>query len=769
MVRLVAELLNRCPYRKQKQVRISKFILLVSFCCGIISCKQSSKQVYTDNGFIQEYSVKYYTDSAAGMLLALAADRNRNIQVLTENGIVVPDNGQLFYSGRLIRDLSYSPMLNKKIIDFSLYHNQFIYLDSVYIFSNAWAGKLQISHGMQHAKMFAAGKDFSFLIYDGKNIAFINSDGKVAATDTLTGIKQIKFQEKLNRFILVTSSRILAYSPGKPIEKIAERKNITCAEPLADSDSIAAGTAGGYFIWPDTTLHTLLPACNITSLTEINHVLWFGTSMGAFHKNEQGKYSYYAGERWLPGNNVVQIQQGPDSSVLVLTDKGLAQIISKKMTLEEKAMFFERQVRQKNIRYGLNCSASQLPNGYSTAVTGNQPSDNLWTSMYLASQLYRYRVTSSEEAKQNAMEAFDAMERLFTVTNIPGLFARSYERDYKTENTKGPDWERKELYSGSPANLWLRAADHPNWTWRSTASSDQTVGQIFALTTVLELADDETWKNRARKCLSNLMDYILKNNLYIIDVDGEPTLWGKWNPDYVNAFPKNVGDRRLYSSNITAFLQAAYKFSGDKKFREKAEELLNKYGYLDNLMRPISEIGPSDATELSKILSEEWNHSDDEMYFLAYPSLVKYALTPALKKKYIQSITDHWNSERTEKNALWNFIYAMTTGKDFDLKNSIGFLQQYPLDLRNWGMQNSHRKDIELIPDNFRKQTTSELLPLSELPLYRHNGNIYQLDSNGNGTTLISAGDVWLLPYWMGRYLGIISPPGNSENQVHID
>jgi hypothetical protein len=85
------------------------------------------------------------------------------------------------------------------------------------------------------------------------------------------------------------------------------------------------------------------------------------------------------------------------------------------------------------------------------------------------------------------------------------------------------------------------------------------------------------------------------------------------------------------------------------------------------------------------------------------------------------------------------------------------------MDLRNWGMKNSHRKDIELLPANFRGQTTRELLPLGEIPLYRHNGQIFTLDSDGDGTSLISAGDTWLLPYWMGRYLGIISPPVKNE------
>jgi len=33
----------------------------------------------------------------------------------------------------------------------------------------------------------------------------------------------------------------------------------------------------------------------------------------------------------------------------------------------------------------------------------------------------------------------------------------------------------------------------------------------------------------------------------------------------------------------------------------------------------------------------------------------------------------------------------------------------------------------------------------------------------GNGNGEQSAGDIWLLPYWMGRYLGIISEPVKNK------
>jgi hypothetical protein len=741
------------------------FILTAIFSCSSpadISLNGKGQPVYTDEPYLQDYSVQYYLsdDQPDKMLFNVSADRNNHINILSDKGILVPDNGSLFYAGRLIRARAYSPMLAKNIRAITTYRNHTVYLDDQHIFSNAWAGRIQISHELPGAKIFAGSENFHFLVSDGEKLVYVNEAGRQLWQGSMKGVKKIRYDDAGRRFILVTPGQVAELTSSGSINILYEGTTINCAEPLG-SGKIAIATSGGYIIYPDGHLIADTPHPDINCVKLIGGALWFGTTHGAFKLGEDGRYSYYAGQRWLPGNNVVALHEGPDRSILAVTDKGLGHIIFKEMTLEEKAMFFEQQVREKNIRYGFNCSQSRLPLGYSTAEMGPQPSDNLWTAMYMASQLFRYKVTGSEDARINAYEAFEAMERLHNITGIRGLFARSFERDYKVENTKTPGWEVRELASGSPATIWLPGADHANWTWRSTASSDQAVGQVFALTMILELADDEEWKRRALSILDNLMSYIVDNDLYIIDVDGEPTMWGKWNPDYVNSFPESVGDRRLYSSNIIAFLQTAYHFTGKEKYREKAYELMENYSYLDNLMRPISVIGPAKGDIWSETLSKEWNHSDDQMYFLGYWGLYPYAFTPELKEQYRETIRDHWNIERPEKNALWNIIYAMTGAKDFDLDESIGFLQQYPLDLRNWAVQNSHRRDIELLPANFRGQTTGELLPLGEIPLYRHNGKIFSLDSHGNGETIISAGDVWLLPYWMGRYLGIISPPEN--------
>src|SRR5690554_1342780 len=185
---------------------------------------------------------------------------------------------------------------------------------------------------------------------------------------------------------------------------------------------------------------------------------------------------------------------------------------------------------------------------------------------------------------------------------------------------------------------------------------------------------------------------------------------------------------------------------------------MNDFGYLENLMRPMKHIGEADnkADDWSKLLSSAWNHSDDEMYFAGYWGLYKYAFNDTLKAQFKESILDHWIHERPEKEGAWNIITAITGIEDYDLDEAVWYLKEYPLDLIQWTVTNSHRKDLEFLEPNFRNQTTKEVLPPDELKISRHNANRFVLDGGRGGSEESSAGDIWLFPYWMARYLDVI-------------
>ena len=318
------------------------------------------------------------------------------------------------------------------------------------------------------------------------------------------------------------------------------------------------------------------------------------------------------------------------------------------MTLEEKAAHFQKIQRLRHIRYGMTANPSfAIAGDVSTGTYSDTDNDGLWTSLYLASELFRYNVTKAEDAKLNAYEAFEGMERLTDITGLDGFPSRSYERDGYEQglgsNGFSEEW-RKEWVKKN-GRIW-RLTEDERWRWKSSTSSDESCGHFFVYALFAELAPDKEWRDRAIHQITIQMDHIIRNDWYLVDWNGKPTAWGKWNPEYVNGFPINVGDRRLNSTLILAFLQTAYHYTGDELYKEKAYELINVYGYDENANSPASVIGFVEGEDLSNT----WNHSDDRMYFLTIPAFVNYSFSEEQKQKHFEAARSHWDIERAEKS-----------------------------------------------------------------------------------------------------------------------
>ena len=755
-----------------KKLNYFIFITHLLFFGSIFKGFSSSEpdQVHRDDPFLQDYSVKFYFSQPGVRLQKVASDRNGKIQVLSSDGLLHTHAGAFLYPGTLQTDGTYRPMADKNISGLLSYDKQLVYLDDVAVLSNAWAGKLFSRHEMENARWFAGGEDFSFLVSDGNNLRYI-SDSKVLwkgrVSDKLIDIRFVPATEK---FWILTDKSLNTFSPETNEDVIVfQGDGFTAFDVVAFGSKTIIGTGEGYIEINNITgrqsgeVRRKLPVTEITDVKEVHGNVWFGSPLGAFKLRDDGRFDYYYGERWLPGNHVIHIAEGPGKSVLILTERGVGQIHFDEMTLKDKAYYLEQQVRSRHIRNGFNASLSGMKKGdLSTGYLADSDNDGLWTSMYFGSQIFRYAVTGEKEALYNLSESLDAMERLYTINHIHGFPSRSFERSGYIEILADP-------------GRWQHSSD-PEWDWKATTSSDEAIGHIFALGALAELVDVEPLRSRAVFLIDKLMQHIVDNDLYLIDYDGKPTTWARWNPEYVNAFPAAVGDRKLNSSNIIAMLQTAYHFTKKEIYKTTAFDLMNEHGYLENLMRPMEEIGrvtdiPDESAGLShdeladaaearaNMLSSSWNHSDDEMYFLGYWGLYRYAFNDTLKNLFRESIIDHWEIERPEKEGLWNLFTAMVSPES-DLKEAVWYLREHPLDLIRWEIKNSHRNDIEFIEPNFRNQTISEVLPPDERPIQRHNANMFQLDFTGsNGTSEYSAGDIWLLPYWLGRFLEVIEGP----------
>lgn len=730
-------------------------LILLIFIVFFLSCKSGKKQkqglpYHEDVAYIQDYAVKYKYDGD-GVLLNMAIDRNDNIQILSNKGLLRLTKGEFLWPGKAVEDVSYRFMSDKNIVSVEEVDKQFVYLDSKHVFSNAWAGSLFAAHNVINPKGFLAYQKDEFIVYSNSVVNFVQG-GKVVWNKELNGeevLSIIQSTAKSSTFFALTSAHIYQGDVlSGEVKEVYAGDGVVAITEHQEKLVLAHHQEGLIYLddnFQQSSTIDKLPSLDLTYVKSIGNNLWVGSKAGAFKISGENQIVYYASKRWLVDDNVLKISAMENDDVLLLTEKGLSQIVFKEMTLADKASFYEKQVRQRHIRNGFNSSTSGLENGdLSTGYLKDSDNDGLWTSMYLASQAFRYAVTKDKDALDNVKESLDAMERLFSINPVRGFAARSFERTGHIKELSDPE-------------RWQKSPEL-DWDWKSTTSSDEAIGHMFVYGVIAEIVDDNKLKSQAIRLLDSMMMHIVDNDLYLVDFDGKPTQWGKWNPEYVNAFSENIGDRKLNSSNIISMLQTAYHFTKKEIYKETAYDLLYNHGYLENLMRPMEVIGMARDNEddLSQLLSVYWNHSDDEMYFLGYWGLYRYAFTGELKEQFRESIIDHWQIERPEKEALWNIFTAMTGVDDCGLDDAIWYLQKYPLDLVQWTVKNSHRKDIIFLDKNFRNQYTEAVLPPDELKISRHNSNRFILDGGHDGNAENSAGDIWLLPYWLGRYLEVI-------------
>jgi hypothetical protein len=240
------------------------------------------------------------------------------------------------------------------------------------------------------------------------------------------------------------------------------------------------------------------------------------------------------------------------------------------------------------------------------------------------------------------------------------------------------------------------------------------------------------------------MDHILSNGYYLIDVTGKPTTWGRWSPEYF-ASKTGIPDSPLNALELLSFLKTTEHITGDPKYGVEYRKVALEMKYADRTTRQLE-------------LREEINYSDEELLMLPAYLLFKYERDPQLLAYYRKAIDGWWENIQREKNPLWTYIYrtAIPDAK-VDMAGALWTLYRIPMDLVNWTVSNSWRKDIQWDPkiDRFKKKQALTLLPADERPVMKWNGNPFIVDGGGAGRSEDDGG-FFLLPYWLGRYHGFL-------------
>jgi len=404
--------------------------------------------------------------------------------------------------------------------------------------------------------------------------------------------------------------------------------------------------------------------------------------------------------------------------------------------------------------------------------------------MYGAGECFAYGASGCPAARRRAEAAFQALRFLSEVTQggshpAPAGFPARSILPTSGPNPNAvhytPELDRRKQQKDPLWKVitprWPTSADN-EWYWKCDTSSDELDGHYFLYALYYDLvAETPEQREQVRAVVRRITDHLIDHGFELVDHDGRPTRWARYSPQVLNGDILENG-RGLNSLSMLSYLKVAEHLTGDRKYREAYNELVDEHFYATNVLHPKQCDGPGTG-----------NQSDDEMAFMCYYNLLTYETDPELRAKYLRSLRWYWRVVERECNPMFTFIYVHSDRSVLEaperterlqayLAEAVDSLQRLPLDRAMWPYQHSHRIDIQRIPAGLARAgsrrgclRSGKVIPVDERSFEHWNHDPWRLDGGGDGRTL-GDGAVFLLPYWMGRFHGFIEEQQDTEEDA---
>jgi len=316
-----------------------------------------------------------------------------------------------------------------------------------------------------------------------------------------------------------------------------------------------------------------LPYGNVTALAVAGAAgaarVWVGTARGAvlYSPSPAGAlrqtFRYFYGPRWLScseagapfgaGAVFSAATDAAGAAYLLTADGGLSVLAPQQRTLAEKAAAYEAALpRQLRLGQVAGCSLASFGVAEPCA-TGPDDNDGLWTSLSAGAMALKALATGARGALPLLDALWGGVRLLERAPGVRGLFGRSVVCPACSTGSGGV-WHTS------------TAPGLEGFKWKGDASSDELVGHVFVARlawAAQEAAGNAAAGAAARAALADVARYIVANGFLLIDVTGQPTTWGRWDPATLNGARAGWSDTRgLNSLQALALLATGLSAAG---------------------------------------------------------------------------------------------------------------------------------------------------------------------------------------------------------------
>lgn len=424
-------------------------------------------------------------------------------------------------------------------------------------------------------------------------------------------------------------------------------------------------------------------------------------------------------------------------SVLLL---GLTLPSDASLTLGKKAEIFQHDMEARFLLDGQALCKLKLPTTSRDFIAYNMPDNAYMTGIYVGTLAMKYAVTGASEDLAAARQSLDALHLLCNVSGAPGVLARAAWPIDKPMDDDG-------IWRDSPCG---------RYKWRGDVSTDQVAGVMFGFALAYDLFANEDEKKRIAGDAAAIADHVLANDMRIVDVNGEPTRWGQYGPEYT---------RRLERMNALLWLQVlkvTAHVTGDSNYARLYREWAVDNGY--------AELSVEARRNMNPLIRGVVNHSDDVLLFLAYVPLLMYEQDETIRSYIVESIQNSWEgSERfpgvkPEGNPFYAFTMAWFLNDASGVEDAVNTLRWFPLDMK-WNndiiAKYEEKFDFRFDPTPRSPAPESDrVIPVDrrirDWSAWVQDPYLSAGERTGRHAMEFNGHD-YLLGYWMGRYYRLIT------------
>ena len=565
---------------------------------------------------------------------------------------------------------------------------------------------------------------------------------------------------------------------------------------------------------PDfTKIRTPLPAkkSEYTCFAQTNRAVWMGAPNGVTRYEPEAARAadtvmLFSAERSLSDPRVLALY-APDpekEEIWALTETAVSRIALQEVSPEIKAQRLTEESLRWVDRHGMvtqrDLARARTPE--SRVPYGHSDNSGSFTAAFAVGELFKYAYYRRKygsahplaaAAKKSAVRATEACQLLMYIScRGNGFVARTFLTPneplpddglfYRIENGEATCLSTSQSREmGLAGKVIPAAAEVPRRlrhlyedegftingiTYKGDTSSDEITHQYLLIYFAHQILgeEDPELDDIIKTSAKNTLRHIIENGNRLLECNGEPTTWAKWDEDYF-ASPIGWSDACLNAAELLMYHKVVMAVTGETgEWERNYRRLVEERGYAalsaKHDMRFHISAGNGGLEQV-----EELMYGDNMLATCAYWLLITLETDESLKELYRAGYRG-WNGTfRREHNPAYDFPFMLSCPDDpIDTEMLCDWFRRENGSRLAAGVCVRGRQDVPLRYRFGGMKEVSWLLMPDERAISKYDRNPYAYcdTHNHNGVCHLESCYVYTFAFWLGKYFGLIEEDANQ-------